>query len=57
MLKIINQKTENSLKTFTENLKKSLILEFDDVMKTKEEANNKVKKEKEFDKDDVDFYF
>ena len=25
VLKIINQKTENSLKTFTENLKKSLI--------------------------------
>ncbi len=53
----MNQKTENSLKTFTENLKKSLISEFDVCMKAKEETNNKVKKEKEFDKDDVDFYF
>ena len=57
MLKIINQKTENSLKTFTENLKKSLISEFEVFMKAKEETNNKVKKEKEFDKDDVDLYF
>ena len=57
VLKIIHQKAENSLKTVTENLKKSLISELDDVMKAKEEKDNKVEKENEFDNDDVDFDF
>ena len=44
------------MKTVTENLKKSLISELDDVIEPKDEENNKDKK-KEFVKDDVDFDF
>ena len=55
--KIINAKTEISLKNITENLKKNLNLELDAFMKAKEEENNKNKKPKEFDNKDVDFQF
>ena len=55
--KIINAKTEISLKNITENLKKNLNLELDAFMKAKEEENKKNKKPKEFDNKDVDFQF
>ena len=45
------------MKTVTEKLKKSLISKLDDIMEVKDEANNKAKKEKEFDNDDIDFDF
>ena len=55
--KIINEKAEISLKDITEDLKNHLISELDGLMNEKKEADNKAKKENEFDKEDIDFAF
>ena len=46
MLKIINEKAENSLKDITENLKNNLIAELNGLMKENIEVDNKPKKKK-----------
>lgn len=55
--KIINEKAEISLKDITEDLKNHLISELDGLMNEKKEADNKAKKENEFDNEDIDFAF
>ena len=44
VLKIINEKAENSLKDITENLKNKLIAELDGLMKKNKDVDNNPKK-------------
>ena len=57
VLKIINEKAENSLKDITENLKNKLIAELDGLMKKNKDVDNNPKKKNEFDNEDIDFAF
>ena len=57
VLKIINEKAENSLKDITENLKNKLIAELDGSMKKNKDVDNNPKKKNEFDNEDIDFAF
>ena len=57
VLKIINEKAENSLKDITENLKNKLIAELDGLLKKNKDVDNNPKKKNEFDNEDIDFAF